>query len=1301
MAADSERAGLKPLTNIDARYEVQRTLGQGAAGIVYEVRDRETGERLALKKLLRMDLKSVLRLKHEFRALADLHHPNLVKLYDLGHADDAWFITMEHLSGTDLISYLHGPAHASGSGRRPSVANQNALPAGQLPRLCAAFMQLARGIRALHRAGMLHRDLKPSNVMVAQERVVVLDFGLVREIGETALTVTHEDTVAGTPAYMAPEQVQNSVLSGATDWYAFGVMLYEALTGLLPITGSLYELLQRKLDRDPTPIGELVPNLPKNLAKLCTALLQRDPTLRPSYDGIAEVLAAHAPTVDITTQAELSVEQLAPTRHAARTVLVGREHERALLTKTFQEAACGKLWVTHVRGPAGSGKSALVEHFLEEVAHELRPNAPADVLCLRARCYEREAMPFKALDGLLDALVNYVSRLDDLVVSHMLPTHLAELARAFPVLERLPAVKRLLRPNPARVDAALERSRAEFALQDLLRRVASHKLLVLWIDDLQWGDLDSARVIKSWLEADDTLPVFLVLSYRSDEHETNAVLKFLTQQDGRNSHMAPGFARDASRSNRPSQRARRNSGRLHVASTQPETPSPVSESIIDLAPLTAAEVRDLCVQTLSETVGDHSELVERIVSEAQGSPFLARQLLTLAQARIAQGERGVNTLSIPSLLSQVTALLSESERALLNVFAVAGRPLSPMLALRAAQIRRDGRSQLHALNGLSLTRVRVVQEQRLIEVYHHRMREAVVAALSPGERLDTHRRLLTVLEQSGRADPDWLYVVAVGAENSAAALRYGLSAAERAAESLAFERAAELYRDGIARMGESKNCSELWRKLGDVLGACGRGAAAAEAYVEAAKGAPAHLVVELLRFAATHYVRSGHFEQGEALVRQVLHGLNIKVPQSENGLIAAIVWERMTRAIGGLDFKRQENDARDSQAYRLAVVYGSFSVDTQAYDPVRAALFGARALRHALDVGAPGLVCSSLCIAATMRCVSGSKRDAAYAEDLLVRARGLAEEVNDTLMLARVQTARAVCSFLTGRIQASVELSAEADQYYKASKLSDYDLPGDYYLRATIRAMRIGALMQLGQLHRARAELRHAIQDAHATENRTAMFHLSLVIALDDMALGESERSRVRLDGERSQLPANSFGPLHLTHMVAVMRIGASLGAFAWSMAIIEDLWPRFEKSLVRHSVFSMIAYGAHARLLLNRHIVEKRAGDPHSLIRSDMRAMSKLATRVTSAMYTRFVARLAHLTDTREHAIEKCREHLELCVDGSYLEEAERARWGLGSALGGEEGEAMCRSACETLEELGVVDAALHMDGHYPEFCG
>jgi serine/threonine protein kinase len=224
--------------------------------------DRDTGEQVALKKLLRFDTKSVMRLKREFRALANMHHPNLVKLYDLGRSSDAWFLTMEYLEGVDLLAHL-------GVGTDVLATNHGGYQMPAIERVLSTFHQLARGVNALHEAKLLHRDLKPTNVMVTAGRVVALDFGLACALDEEDRMVTHDGTVAGTPAYMPPEQALGQTLSEVSDWYAVGVMLYQVLSGQLPIDGrNANELLRRKLDRDPTPLSRLNSAVPARLENL-------------------------------------------------------------------------------------------------------------------------------------------------------------------------------------------------------------------------------------------------------------------------------------------------------------------------------------------------------------------------------------------------------------------------------------------------------------------------------------------------------------------------------------------------------------------------------------------------------------------------------------------------------------------------------------------------------------------------------------------------------------------------------------------------------------------------------------------------------------------------------------------------------------------------------------------------------------------------------------------------------------------------------------------------------------------------
>ena len=223
----------EPGLTLGERFEIRRCLGSGGFGIVYEAFDRREKARIALKTLHFVKPNAIYRLKHEFRALADISHPNLVNIYEMLCIDDRWLLTMELIEGVNFLEHVRSPSTANG------------LKAEVMDRIRPAFQQLAEGISALHLAGKLHCDLKPSNVLVESDgRVVILDFGLVTEFH--ALTPTKSNLVFGTPDYISPEQSNGDPPSPASDWYSFGVMLFEVLTGTRPFRGSAREILHRK-----------------------------------------------------------------------------------------------------------------------------------------------------------------------------------------------------------------------------------------------------------------------------------------------------------------------------------------------------------------------------------------------------------------------------------------------------------------------------------------------------------------------------------------------------------------------------------------------------------------------------------------------------------------------------------------------------------------------------------------------------------------------------------------------------------------------------------------------------------------------------------------------------------------------------------------------------------------------------------------------------------------------------------------------------------------------------------------------
>jgi NtrC-family two-component system response regulator AlgB len=325
------------------RFKVIRLLGSGSMGTVYLVFDRQLGAEVALKLLDLWDGTDLCRFKSEFRALADIKHPNLATLHELICEGPPWFFTMEYVEGVPFDVCLLGPAPTGavpllsvmetadtlrGTDPRPLTSRRQ--PDSQ--RLHAALQQLCAGVHAMHGAGCIHRDLKPSNVLVTAEgRVVVLDFGLARQTGTRSLA---GDGLQGTPAYMAPEQAKSGPSQPAADWYAVGVMLYEVLSGRLPHDGDMIEILLKKQSEDPLAPVQVNPLADPELSQLCMRLLRRDPAQRP---GGAEILAE----LGAGTTPPLLPESESALVRAGAPAFIGRTAEMQALRRGYRSACAG------------------------------------------------------------------------------------------------------------------------------------------------------------------------------------------------------------------------------------------------------------------------------------------------------------------------------------------------------------------------------------------------------------------------------------------------------------------------------------------------------------------------------------------------------------------------------------------------------------------------------------------------------------------------------------------------------------------------------------------------------------------------------------------------------------------------------------------------------------------------------------------------------------------------------------------------------------------------------------------------
>jgi serine/threonine protein kinase len=458
------------------RFLLQRKLGSGGFGSVFEAYDREQSAVVALKSLHRAGPSEIYRFKREFRSLVDISHPNLVPLYELLSDGDHWFFTMEMIAGTNFLEYVR----LGESGFDPV-------------KLRDALAQLAAGVSALHESGRLHRDLKPSNVLITQEgRVAIVDFGLVADVDGSEL----RGPLAGTPAYMAPEQLDGGRASTATDWYSVGVMLFRALTGRLPSSTELLRVPGESRDEP------LVPSLhdaviSSELDDLCQALLRRDPSQRPIGQDVLR---------------RLGITGLAVRPSPQGTPLVGREHEISRLTEELLAVSAGGTAAVCVTGGSGMGKTALVHHFLSRVQRDHH------VLTLTGRCYQQESVPYKGLDEVMDALAAHLQTLAPSELHVLIDRDTAVAARLFPVLEAFTPI------TSSNKIGSQELQQAAFSsLRSLLKRLSERKPLIVYIDDLQWSNADSFQLLIELIRPPSPPKMLLIVSYRSEDQETDAV----------------------------------------------------------------------------------------------------------------------------------------------------------------------------------------------------------------------------------------------------------------------------------------------------------------------------------------------------------------------------------------------------------------------------------------------------------------------------------------------------------------------------------------------------------------------------------------------------------------------------------------------------------------------------------------------------------------------------------------------------------------------------------------------------------
>jgi hypothetical protein len=1227
-------------------------------GVVYSALDRQHDQVVALKLLPNVDPEGLYYFKNEFRGLAEIVHPNLVALYELLTISGHWFFTMELIDGVDFVSDIRG-GNRLATGPRPPLPPTTSIQSFEetskearisAPRwplvaeldyalLRNRHRQLADGVIALHGHGILHRDLKPSNVIVDRGgRVVILDFGLTTHLADTrsdsaavspsdlprAMSDTTDRTGVGTVSYMSPEQAAGETLSEACDWYSFGVMLFASLTGQLPFVGEWADIRRNQRAEQPPDPRRLNADVPDDLRKLCMDLLQREPTQRPGGKQIRACLAA-------ANLPELRAE----TTDHAEIPFVGRGKLLRALHQAYEDVHGGAV-IMHVSGPSGAGKSRLVKQFLGSLP-------PADeTVVLTGRCYEAESVPYKAVDTVVDSLSRFLRKLPTAQAAALLPRDVAALARVFPVLQRVEAVAAQARPDVA--DPQELRGRAFAALRQLMASLGERYRLVVAIDDVQWGDVDSAAVLSEITCPPNPPRLLLIVVYRSEHAGTSECLQML------NATHADGGARRE----------------------------------VVVGALTGEESSLLAGRLLGGRglAREHAHLIAR---QSDGSPFFIQAMVEHVRIGGNVGELtpGAEALDLDRVLRERITQLPPPTRRLLEVIAVAGRPVDQRTALEAASLRPMDRSRLALLRNGHLVLTLGAGPEDAVGIYHDRIRESVVAQLSAESLMAYHGSLAATLERSQQADAEQIAVHYHGAGQKQRAARYYAQAADQASAKLAFDRAARLYGVAIELLpmtAEEKHAMQA--RQGDALANAGRGAEAALLFQAAAQCADRGTSLERKCKAAYQFCISGHLDQGRAALAAVLQEVGMRLPRTPQTALASLLWNRARLWWRGVLFRQRSEAEIERGLLRRIDVAWTASAGLSMFDVVAGADFQARGCLLALQAGEPQRVARALAWeAAHLSNLGGTTWD--KTQCLLKQARKLGETVADPYALGWTDLCEGLTNFTNGRWQAARTKLEQA-----AGTLRDH-CTGVSWELGTAHAFTLWSLLYSGDLvEMCRRSFRLVAEARERGDRYAATTHSAFCLPLAQLVAGDPAQARQTIAAALSEWSRVGF---HVQHIVGLMchtyvDLYCDRGEDAWRR--INELWPAVVRSqLLRVQVLRSLLTHLRARSALAAARTSRSQAPLLGAARRDARRLLGENMPYCTPHARHLLAGIAIREGRREQAIELLRDTLRGYSETGMRLFAAATQRRLGEVLGGDEGDTHISEANAYLQMLEVAN--------------
>jgi ABC-type transport system substrate-binding protein len=489
---------------LSSRYEVISELGRGGMGVVYKAHDPLLNREVAIKLIPPSMLSSEAeqRFQREAQLVGQMDSPAIVPIYDFGKHEGSLFFVMPVVQGTNLRGFLR----------------EQVLTLGEVIDI---GVQVAEALDYSHSRSVIHRDIKPENIMVTREesgrvRVRIMDFGLARAATESRITKT--GTIAGTVAYLSPEQVTApATVDHRSDIYSLGTVLYESLTGEPPFSGELQSILYRIVHEIPEPPRSRGAAISEDMETMILSCMAKEPAKRPQRASeVADALRrcqSRLHDSDLSRSVVLARTLIFP--RPALSPFIGREKELAELQKRLNAAIAGECQFVVVGGDPGAGKTRLLDE-IENLAKARK------LLVLHGRSVEQDgAFPYQ---GFCEAIQEFF-RLRDSAISSAGPIDLSDLASdlvsLFPMLTEISDIRaattgesKLVRIGESQ--GPDNRTHIFELLARTLTRIAAGRPLILFLEDLHAAEV-SIEALQYIVRRLGPTPTLIVGTYRSPE----------------------------------------------------------------------------------------------------------------------------------------------------------------------------------------------------------------------------------------------------------------------------------------------------------------------------------------------------------------------------------------------------------------------------------------------------------------------------------------------------------------------------------------------------------------------------------------------------------------------------------------------------------------------------------------------------------------------------------------------------------------------------------------------------------------